>query len=290
MYLHPHGTTPKINIVEALTSPLNKLYPNALRIWGAPLAGFIVFAAGFVALLLCAVIFLLILSGISGGLDMVSGLFLADTAMAVDHIGAVGIFFLVSFSIFWVIFSLFSIVVAVAGLYAMYTRFILDISDNKPFSWPAITAATSCGFAYVGSVVLRKIAVFLGLCLFVFPALIILVRLGLFRFFLVEKKYGAVDALRASFICTRGNTLRLILLELILWSLAAVFFVGMHIITHYVALDFGGLLASIVTYTFFAFTVAYLELVNAYVYRTLESYVQPTYTTGASSHAPLNQY
>lgn len=288
MYLHPHGTVPKINIVEALTTPLNKFPANVFRIWGAPLAGFTVFAAGFVVLLLCAVIFLLVLSGISGGLDTLNTFFYADNAVASDHIGALGIFLLVSFSIFWVIFSIFFVVVAAAGLYAMYTRFILDIYDNKPFSWTRLTDAASCGFAYVGSVILRKIAVFLGLCLFVFPALIVLVRLGLFRFFLVEREYGAVDALRASYICTRGNTIRLILLELILWSLAAVLFVGMNVLAHYVALDFGGLLATIVAYTFLAFTAAYLELVNAYVYRTLEPSVQSVYPTGTSSHARLN--
>jgi len=72
---------------------------------------------------------------------------------------------------------------------------------------------------YIGAAVIAAIAVLMGLILFVVPGIIFLIRLWFVGFVIVDEEVGPLDAIQRSWDITRGYTLDLFLLFILLCGL-----------------------------------------------------------------------
>ncbi len=74
---------------------------------------------------------------------------------------------------------------------------------------------------YIASTIIMTIAVMMGLVLLVLPGIIFLIRLWFVGFVVVDEKVGPLDAIQRSWDITRGYTLDLFLLFLVLCGVNA---------------------------------------------------------------------
>jgi uncharacterized membrane protein len=103
---------------------------------------------------------------------------------------------------------------------------------------------------YILGTVLYFLAVLAGLILLIVPGIILIIRMGLYSYLIVDKKMGAVDALKESMRLTKGNTWNLFLFWFVL---VGVLLLGL------LALFVGVLVACPVTLLAYVFVYRYLE-------------------------------
>lgn len=106
-------------------------------------------------------------------------------------------------------------------------------------------------FPYLLAEILYFLAIFFGLLLLIIPGIYFAIRFSLFRFFIVDRSFSAIDALKASSQATVG-----VKWDLLLFGIAAV-------ILNIIGLLLFGIGALITTpITWFAFASIYVKLTN----------------------------
>src|SRR5579885_2069807 len=92
----------------------------------------------------------------------------------------------------------------------------LRILDDKPFTSNDLW--TPCGkfWAWFGATTCAIVAIAVGFCLFIVPGVILGIKLQFFPYFLVDKRLGPIQSLKASAAITSGAMWDLFFLGLIL--------------------------------------------------------------------------
>lgn len=139
----------------------------------------------------------------------------------------------------------------------------LDIHDRNSSSWGRLFCCVRLMFYQMIAALIYFIAALVGLVLFVVPGIIVLVRLWPFRFVMVERQCGPIEALRISAMLTKGHTRRLIEMLFLLIVVATLPFSGMALTSNgkFIGWQTGGLALFII------YPMA--ELLLAFVYRRL---------------------
>lgn len=92
----------------------------------------------------------------------------------------------------------------------------LKIVDGKDFDVSSLFEKFDIGGKYFIGLILYQIAVVLGLIFFIIPGLVIMIRCGLFGFFIVEKNAGALESLKMSWNTVKGASWKFFLFQLAL--------------------------------------------------------------------------
>ena len=103
---------------------------------------------------------------------------------------------------------------------------------------------------YIVASILYFLAVLAGLILLIVPGIILIIRMGLYSYLIVDKKMGIIDSLKESMRLTKGNTLDLFLFWFILLGI---------LLLGFLALIVGILVAIPVTLLAYVFIYRYLE-------------------------------
>ncbi|MDD5561119.1 MAG: hypothetical protein PHT50_03185 [Candidatus Omnitrophica bacterium] len=131
------------------------------------------------------------------------------------------------------------------------TRIGLKIYAGEKFS---IAGMFYCGgeqaLNYFVASILYFLAVLAGLILLIVPGIIVMIRMGLYLYLIVDKKMGIIDSLKESMKLTKGNAFNLFLFWLLLLGV---------ILLGFLALFVGILVAIPVTILAYVFVYRYLE-------------------------------
>lgn len=103
---------------------------------------------------------------------------------------------------------------------------------------------------YLVATILYLLAVLAGLILLIVPGIILIIRMGLYGYLIVDKKMGIIDSLKESMRLTKGNAFNLFLFWFVL--------VGI-LILGFLAIIVGLLVAIPVTLLAYVFVYRYLE-------------------------------
>ncbi len=103
---------------------------------------------------------------------------------------------------------------------------------------------------YIVATILYLLAVLAGLILLIVPGIILIIRMGLYGYLIVDKKMGIIDSLKESMRLTKGNALNLFLFWFVLLGV---------LILGFLAIIVGLLVAIPVTLLAYVFVYRYLE-------------------------------
>ena len=106
---------------------------------------------------------------------------------------------------------------------------------------------------YLVATILYFLAVLAGLILLIVPGIILMIRMGLYGYLIVDKKMGIIDSLKESMRLTKGNAFNLFLFWFILLGI---------LILGFLAIIVGLLVAIPVTALAYVFAYRYLESKN----------------------------
>jgi uncharacterized membrane protein len=84
------------------------------------------------------------------------------------------------------------------------TRVVLKFVDGGKGDFNDLFASFDVLLDYLGASVLYSLVVVGGLCLLIVPGIIWAIRFGFFGYFIIDRKLGAMDALKASSALTQG--------------------------------------------------------------------------------------
>jgi hypothetical protein len=108
------------------------------------------------------------------------------------------------------------------GLVLGFLRMTLDLVDRNE---SPITRMLSCfGMAprFLIASLLSAIVILVGFALFIVPGIFFMVRLRLFPYYIIDKKMGALESLKASFRATQGYEWEILGLHIVAGVLSAV--------------------------------------------------------------------
>lgn len=142
--------------------------------------------------------------------------------------------------VFWIASTLAEI-----GLVKIY----LDVVSEKDFRLSDLFKQGGLFFKYLAGNIIYGFLVFSGFILLIVPGVVFAIRLGYWKYNLVERGLGPIDSLKESWRITEGYTLRLLILSLVL---ALVNVLG------FLVLVVGVLVSGVIT-----------SLANVYVYKKL---------------------
>ncbi len=128
------------------------------------------------------------------------------------------------------------------------TRMVLHIAHGKHATYAELIPPTTLIWPYLGASILAGLSVIGGLILLIIPGIIVAVRLSMVRFIVVEGA-GIRESLNKSWAMTRGHTLNLLGLFLVLILLNILGAIALMV----------GLLVSMPV-SMFAFAHVYLKL------------------------------
>jgi len=132
------------------------------------------------------------------------------------------------------------------GLFRIYLRF----RDGEKPIFENLFDGVARAHTWIGASLIATVAVVMGLVLLVVPGVIMLLRLWFVGFVLVDERGGPIDAIQRSWDITRGHTIDLLMLFLLLCGLNLLGLICLGV----------GLLV----------TVPMSGLVMAYIYRELQ--------------------
>jgi hypothetical protein len=112
-----------------------------------------------------------------------------------------GLLFLMLELVGWLIELVFAI-----GL----IKISLDLFSDRKVNFSKLFCVNGCFFKYLLATLLYGLIVLLGLLLFVIPGIIWSIKFSLYGYFIVDKNFGPVDALKASAKTTKGVKLQLL--------------------------------------------------------------------------------
>ncbi|HSW89285.1 MAG TPA: hypothetical protein VLH19_00225 [Patescibacteria group bacterium] len=95
----------------------------------------------------------------------------------------------------------------------------LKLLDGRKPVWKELYTHYDLFINYFVAVLLMGLCVFLGFIALVLPGIYIALRLSLTTFYVVDRKLGPVDALKASWAATSGNVLHLLGLIIVYWGI-----------------------------------------------------------------------
>jgi len=130
-------------------------------------------------------------------------------------------------------------------------RISLQYIDKKKGSWNNVREIAPLFLNYVASSILYGLIVIAGLLLLIIPGIIWSIKFGLYRFLIIDKNYGPVEALKRSAEITNGAKWNLFVFVLLASLINMLGFLALGV----------GLLVTIPT-TAIAMTFIYRELLN----------------------------
>ncbi len=110
--------------------------------------------------------------------------------------------------------AIFLVIVLSAVFYAGYYKMALVAADGQEPALSAFSVSLKKILNIFFGTIIFVILVYIGLILCVVPGLIVMARLQLFYFFILDKDYGAIESLSKSWEVTKGETLNLLLIFL----------------------------------------------------------------------------
>jgi uncharacterized membrane protein len=114
--------------------------------------------------------------------------------------------------------SLISSAVAATLLLGVF-KIYLRLRDGEKPSMETLMDGVQRFYVWIGAAIVMGVAVALGLVLLVVPGLIMLIRLMFVGFVIVDERVGPIEAIQRSWDATRGYTLDLFLLFILLCGL-----------------------------------------------------------------------
>jgi hypothetical protein len=91
----------------------------------------------------------------------------------------------------------------------------LKIADGQDFTVSDLISRAGLALKYFASLICYQIAVVLGLICFIIPGIIIMIRFGLFGFFIVDKGAGPIEALKMSWETVKGASWKYFLFQIV---------------------------------------------------------------------------
>lgn len=147
----------------------------------------------------------------------------------------------------------------------------LDIHDHQSSSLGRLFSSVRLMFYQIIAALLYFVAVIIGSVFFIVPGLIVLVRLWPFRFVMVERQCGPIEALRVSASLTKGHARRLMETFFLLVVVTSIPFSGF-------ALELNGRIVGWKTGMLALFIVyPFAELLLVFVYRRLNLRQKPVF-------------
>jgi uncharacterized membrane protein len=98
-------------------------------------------------------------------------------------------------------------------------RIVLKFVDGGAGSFNDLFANFDMLLDYVGASILYALIVIGGLCLLIFPGVIWAIKFGFYGYFIIDRKAGAIDALKMSSAATQGSKGELFLFGLVVFAL-----------------------------------------------------------------------
>ncbi|HEY9722744.1 MAG TPA: hypothetical protein V6D47_12085 [Oscillatoriaceae cyanobacterium] len=93
-------------------------------------------------------------------------------------------------------------------------RLILNLSDGEGGDWQGVFSAGPYFLSSLGAGILMMVLVGIGTILLVIPGLYVAYRLSMTFFLIIDRRLGAVEALKQSWAMTQGRVVQLVLLTL----------------------------------------------------------------------------
>ena len=152
-----------------------------------------------------------------------------------------------------IITAVIALLFIVSALYLGFNKFLLQFDDEHEGSIETIFSCfNSITFRYIITAILRKILVLIGLILFIIPGIFFLIRFQFYRLLIIDRNDGIISSLRNSYRITRGRTLTLLIVTILITLL------------HYIS----GIFAILV--------VPFTLLIQIYLYRFLRAEKEQT--------------
>jgi len=130
------------------------------------------------------------------------------------------------------------------------TKIGLKVYAGEKFEVSELFESYRLFLNYLLATILYFLAVIVGLLLLIVPGIILIIRMGLYTYLIVDKQMGSVEALKESMRLTKGNAFNLFLLWFLLLG---VLLLGV------LALIVGVIVAIPVTVLAYVFAYRYLE-------------------------------
>jgi uncharacterized membrane protein len=98
-------------------------------------------------------------------------------------------------------------------------RIVLKFVDGGAGSFNDLFANFDMLLDYIGASILYALIVIGGLCLLIFPGIIWAIKFGFYGYFIIDRKTGAIDALKRSSAATQGSKGQLFVFGLVVFAL-----------------------------------------------------------------------
>ncbi len=131
---------------------------------------------------------------------------------------------LISFLVSMLIIGLLLLVLVLG-----YTKLVLEVHDRGTSSVGQLFSCFHLLPKFLVALMIYVTVVAIGFLLFVIPGIILAIRLGFFRYFIVDKNTGIIESLQRSYAITAGhfwNLIGLIVALLVLQGLGALIIIG----------------------------------------------------------------
>lgn len=145
------------------------------------------------------------------GILLVSGLigYVPQALQDLEKNGTLRIGFLVW--VLMIVFWLFSQLIDLG-----VTKIVLNFTDSKKVTFGQLFSQTHVLLKGVVAAFLYGLIVVVGLILLIVPGIYLGIRLQFFKYFVVDKGYGPIQALKSSWDITKGNVWNLFLFGLLI--------------------------------------------------------------------------